>query len=251
MTAAVLCRFAARDGVELVWHELGEGHPLVLLHGLFSSATVNWIRYGHAQMLSEAGFKVVMPDLRAHGDSDKPHAGDRYPPNVLVDDLCDLIDHLKLNDFDLGGFSLGARTCAQAVIQGLDPRRLVLGGMGLSGLSGWHARRAFFERAITQYATAKREDDVWMAIQFMKTMKVDRVAAGHLLKSIRDTEPDQLRRITMPTLVVCGEQDEDNGSPSELVAALPQATLAKVPGNHMSSVTQPALGRAIAEFLTS
>lgn len=251
MTDAVLHRFAARDGVELVWREVGEGRPLVLLHGLFSSATVNWIRYGHAQTLAEAGFRVVMPDLRAHGDSGKPHDGSHYPPDVLVDDLCDLVDHLGLTDFDLGGFSLGARTCARAVIQGLNPRRLVLGGMGLSGLAGWHARSAFFERAIAQFATARREDDVWMAIQFMKTMKVDRVAAGHLLKSITDTEPDRLQRITMPTLVVCGERDEDNGSPSELVASLPRATYAQVPGNHMSSVTQPALGRAIAEFLAA
>ncbi|TVS18730.1 MAG: alpha/beta fold hydrolase [Gammaproteobacteria bacterium] len=244
-------RFTARDGVELVWHERGDGRPVVLLHGLFSSATVNWIRYGHADTLAEAGFRVVMPDLRAHGDSGKPHDDEHYPPDVLVDDLCDLIEHLKLSDFDLGGFSLGARTCVRAVIQGLAVRRLVLGGMGLSGLAGWGQRSAFFERAIARYETAQRGEDIWMAIQFMKTMKVDRVAAAHVLKSITDTQPDALQRITMPTLVVCGEQDRDNGSPEELLARLPQGTLVKVPGNHMSSVTQAALGRAMADFLSA
>jgi pimeloyl-ACP methyl ester carboxylesterase len=48
---------------------MGEGRPLVLIHGLFSSAFTNWIRYGHAARLARAGFRLIMPDLRAHGES--------------------------------------------------------------------------------------------------------------------------------------------------------------------------------------
>src|SRR3546814_5437463 len=72
----------------------------------------------------------------------------------------------------------------------------------------------------------------------MKTMKVDRVAAGHLLDSLTDTAPAALAVLTMPVLVVCGDRDRDNGSAEELVAALPDARLATVPGTHMSSVTE-------------
>lgn len=241
--------FAARDGVPLVWRETGDGRPLILLHGLFSSATVNWIKYGHAGTLAAAGHRVIMPDLRAHGDSGRPQRSDDYPPDVLVHDLGDLVRHLELDDYDLGGFSLGARTCARAVIAGMRPRRLILGGMGLAGLAQWSRRSAFFHQVIEAFDTAQRGDATWMAIQFMKTMKVDRVAAGHLLNSFTDTEPALLARITMPTLVVCGEQDEDNGSASELVAALPDAILKHIPGTHMSSVTGPHLGQAIADFL--
>ena len=53
----------------------------------------------------------------------------------------------------------------------------------------------------------------------------------------------------MPTLVVWGSEDEDNGSAEELAAALPNATFKEVPGTHMSSVTKPELGEAIATFL--
>ena len=60
----------ARDGVRLAWREMGEGRPLLLIHGYFSNAFVNWIRFGHAQAIAERGFRVIMPDLRAHGDSD-------------------------------------------------------------------------------------------------------------------------------------------------------------------------------------
>lgn len=242
-------RCHARDGVPLVWRETGAGRPVILLHGLFSSASVNWIKYGHAATLAAAGHRVIMPDLRAHGDSGQPQHAGAYPPDVLVNDLGDLVMQLELDDYDLGGFSLGARTCARAVIAGMRPRRLVLGGMGLAGLAEWRRRSAFFQQVIEAFDTAQKGDATWMAIQFMKTMQVDRVAVGHLLNSFTDTEPTLLARITMPTLVVCGEQDEDNGSASELVAALPDAIEKRIPGTHMSSVTGPELGEAIADFL--
>jgi pimeloyl-ACP methyl ester carboxylesterase len=53
----------------------------------------------------------------------------------------------------------------------------------------------------------------------------------------------------MPTLVVCGEEDRDNGSAQELADMLPEATYVEVPGTHMSSVTKPDLGMAFAEWL--
>jgi len=243
--------FEARDGIRLAWRERGEGRPLLLLHGLFSNAEVNWIKFGTADGIAAEGYRVIMPDLRVHGASDAPHDAAHYPPDVLVDDLRDLIAHLGLDRFDLGGFSLGARTSVRAVVGGVAPERLILGGMGLAGLSGWQRRGDFFRRAIAEYDSAKRGDDTWMAIQFMKTMKVDRVAAGHLLNSFTDTPPEALAAITMPTLVVCGEDDQDNGSAPELAATLADARLATIPGTHMSSVTEPALGEAIASFLAA
>ena len=243
--------FEARDGVRLAWRETGEGRPLLLLHGLFSSGEVNWIKFGTAARVADEGYRVIMPDLRVHGSSEAPHEEEFYPPDVLVRDLEDLVAHLGLTDFDLGGFSLGARTSVRAVVAGMAPRRLILGGMGLAGLAGWQRRGAFFQRAIAEYETARRGDDTWLSIQFMKTMKVDRIAAGHLLDSFTDTSPDALAALTMPTLVVCGADDQDNGSASELVAALADARLATIPGTHMTSVTQPELGEAIATFLAA
>jgi len=243
--------FEARDEVRLAWRELGEGRPVVLLHGLFSSAEVNWIKFGTAARIAAEGFRVIMPDLRVHGSSDAPHDDWHYPPDVLVNDLQDLVAHLDLGDFDLGGFSLGARTSTRAVVAGMTPRRLILGGMGLAGLAGWQRRGQFFKRVIADFETAKRGDDTWLSIQFMKTMKVDRIAAGHLLDSFTDTAPEALAALTMPVLLVCGEQDGDNGSAPELAEALPDARLVTIPGTHMSSVTQPEMGEAMAAFLAA
>jgi pimeloyl-ACP methyl ester carboxylesterase len=53
----------------------------------------------------------------------------------------------------------------------------------------------------------------------------------------------------MPTLIVNGDQDRDNGDPAALTAALPDAVQVIVPGTHMSCVTKPDLGAAIRGFL--
>lgn len=238
-------------GARLAVHRLGQGRPVILLHGLFSSAEVNWIKFGHAARLAEAGFEAILPDLRAHGQSAAPHDPGAYPPDVLVEDLSAVIAALGLTDYDLGGFSLGSRTAVRGVLAGLAPRRLVLGGMGIEGLGHWHERSAFFVDAIDRYDEIKRGDPAYFTQQFMKTMKIDRVAARLLLASVDDTPPDAISRIVMPTLVVCGAEDQDNGSAPALAEALPQGTYVEVPGTHMSSVTQRQLGEAIVRFLAA
>ena len=234
----------------LAVHRLGAGRPVLLLHGLFSSAKVNWIKFGTAARLAAVGFEAIMPDLRAHGSSDAPHDSPDYPNDVLVKDAIGLVTTLGLTDYDLVGFSLGARTAVQAVIAGLAPRRLGLGGMGLEGLSGWARRSAHFIDAIDRFGTIERGDPAFVAQAFMKSQNVDRVATRLLLQSVGDVEPVRLAAVTMPTMVVCGADDGDNGSAPALAEALSDGHYAEVPGNHMSSVTKPEFGAAIAGFLS-
>lgn len=244
-------RWTASDGVGLAYYELGQGRPVILLHGLFSDANMNWIKFGHAQRIAAEGFRVILPDLRAHGSSGRPHEPEHYPNGILARDVRELTAHLGLEDFDLGGFSLGARTTVEAVGEGLRPRRAILGGAGLEGLRNWKRRKTFFLQAIEMFDSAQRGDPHWLSIQFMKSQGVDRVAAALLLESFEDAFMEWLQAFTMPTLVVCGSEDDDNGSAEELANVLPNAMFREVPGTHMSSVTKPDLGEAIAGFLSS
>jgi pimeloyl-ACP methyl ester carboxylesterase len=224
---------------------------VILLHGLFSDANMNWIKFGHAARIASEGFRVIMPDLRAHGQSGKPHGMEHYPRGILARDLRELIVHLELQEFDLGGFSLGSRTTVEAVGEGLKPRRAILGGAGLEGLRNWKRRKTFFIEAIEMFDKVQRGDPHWLSIQFMKSQHVDRVASALLLESFEDAFMDWLQAFTMPTLVVCGSEDDDNGSAEELANVLPNAVFREVPGTHMSSVTKPQLGEAIGEFLSA
>ena len=238
------------DGERLAVHRLGAGKPMLLLHGLFSDADTNWIKFGHARRLVLAGYEVVMPDLRAHGDSAAPHSASAYPQDVLVKDAAALVEYFGWSGYILGGFSLGARTVLHAVASGvMAPEKLIVAGMGLQGLTGWEKRAEFFRGVIDNFDTIRPGEPAYFARQFLKTQGVDRVAARHLLGTLSDLVPGALENVTVPTLVVCGDEDQDNGSAHELAEALPNARYVSVPGTHMSSVTKPQLSEAMVQWL--
>ncbi len=244
--------FASFDGTRLAFHSVGEGRPVMLLHGLFSSARMNWLKWGHADRLAAAGFQAIMLDFRVHGESAASHDPAAYPPGVLVRDVAAFADHLGLaaGEFDLVGFSLGARTAIHAVAHGvLEPRRLAICGMGVEGLSGWTRRAAHFKRVIDEFDTIKPGDPAYAARTFLKSQGVDRVAVRLLLDAMGDFDLAALANITMPAALICGAEDQDNGSAEALAALLPDARYIEVPGGHLSSATLPELGEAIVGFL--
>ena len=243
----------AGDGVRLAWRELGDpdAPPVLLLHGYFSNAVTNWIRYGHADRLAAAGRRVVMPDLRAHGDSDKPHDSSAYPPDVLASDGHLIVERLGLVDYDLGGYSLGARTAVRMLATGATPRRVVLGGMGLEGIVHTAARAGHFRHILTELGTFPRGSPEWLAEAFLRTTGGDPVALLGILDTFVDTPPSALAAIAQQVLVVAGAADDDNGSIAALADALPNARYVQVPGNHMSAVARSELGEAMAAFLAA
>jgi pimeloyl-ACP methyl ester carboxylesterase len=250
--------FTSFDGTQIAVHTEGAknsgGRPVILLHGLFSSAHMNWIKWGHSTRLAVAGFRAIMPDFRVHGDSDAPQDPGAYPPGVLVRDVAALIDHLGLaeGEYDLVGFSLGARTAVHGCANGVfAPRRLVLAGMGVAGLADWKRRAGFFTRVIDEFETITRDDPAWLSRQFLKSQGVDRMAAKLLLGAFEDLDLAGLANIACPTLVICGEKDQDNGSARDLAALLPGATYEEIPGGHLDSATKPELGEGILRFLTA
>jgi pimeloyl-ACP methyl ester carboxylesterase len=243
--------FAAADGADLFWHETGPetngARPVVLLHGYFSDADTNWIHYGHAAAIAARGFRVIMPDLRAHGHSAKPHGS--YARDVLADDGMALIAHLGLTDYDLGGYSLGARTVGRMLVKGATPDKVVISGMGLSGLISTGQRAGHFRRILTNLGSFEKGTPEWFAEAFLKTTGGDPVALLGVLDSFVDTTEAEIAAITQPVLVLAGDADHDNGSHEALAQLLPNATHVEVPGNHMSVVTKPPFGAAIADFL--
>lgn len=235
----------------MAWRELGQGQSVLLIHGLFSDAVTNWIRYGHAAKIAANGFRVIMPDLRAHGSSAKPHDAADYPPDVLADDAFALIAHLGLTDYDLGGYSLGGRTTARLLARGAAPRRAVIAGMGLTGLTDTRPRTDHFKYILDNLGSFPKFSPEWNAEAFLKTTKGDPAALRLLLDTMVDTPADVIATINIPVLAVAGSEDDDNGSTEELAALLPQGNAERVPGGHMSAVTKPELGIAIADFLTA
>ncbi|ANI76641.1 MULTISPECIES: alpha/beta fold hydrolase [Sphingobium] len=237
-------------GLPIAVHVAGEGRDLVLIHGYFSNAYTNWVRYGHAARLVEAGFRLILPDLRGHGESGKPHDAAAYPPDALTDDNLAVIEQLGLTDYDLGGYSLGARTTVRMLARGATPRRVVLAGMGLRGLVHTLDKGGYYKKVLTNLGTFERGTSEWMTEAFLKTTKGDPVAMLHILNTFVDTQAEKIATFTQPVEVICGADDQDNGVAQELADALPNGRYVEIPGNHMNAVTRKELGQAILDFLS-
>ena len=222
---------------------------MVLLHGYMSDSVTNWIRYGHADAVAAKGFRVIMLDFRGHGASDKPHDLACYPRDILTRDAEALVAHLGLADYDLGGYSLGARTVARMLATGARPGRVILSGMGLEGLIDVDRRAGHFRHILDHLGEHERGSPAWMVEAFLKTTGGDPAALRGVIDTFADTPIEALATFTLPIQVLCGVDDQDNGSAPALVEALPDAVYAEVPGGHMSAVVKPELGAAMAAFL--
>lgn len=88
--------------VKLHVTDLGEGQPIVLIHGWPLSDEMYEYQY---QYLSRKGFRVIGITLRGFGKSDKPYG--RYDFDVFSDDIKVVLEKLKIENAVLGGFSMG------------------------------------------------------------------------------------------------------------------------------------------------
>jgi non-specific protein-tyrosine kinase len=102
-------RFAQTNGIRMGYYEAGpetDGPPLVLCHG-WPELAFSW-RY-QIKALSAAGLRVIAPDQRGFGASDRPEPVEAYDLEHLTGDLVGLLDHLKIDKaifvgHDWGGF---------------------------------------------------------------------------------------------------------------------------------------------------
>ncbi|APH54778.1 Hydrolase [Granulibacter bethesdensis] len=97
-----------RDGTRLFYHDWGQGHPVILIHGWPLNADM----WEYQQVfLAEQGFRTIAYDRRGFGRSDKPWTG--YDYDTFADDLADLINALDLHNATLVGFSMGGGEVAR------------------------------------------------------------------------------------------------------------------------------------------
>ena len=251
MTDLPVRRFRGRDGAELAWRETGEGTPVILLHGLMGSGAL-MASDGPARAIAARGYRVVLPDLRGHGDSARPHDPACYPPDVLADDGLALIDHLQLGAYHLGGYSLGGKVVLRLLARGARPARAVVGGQGLDALDAESTRTGGYRRmlaAVAEGSAFEPGSPEEALAAWVVQSGTDPRAIGCVLDSSVATPRDALAQVPTPTLVVVGDGDSRGATAGELAALLPNGRLAMVPGDHVTAQSAPEFTDAIANFL--
>jgi pimeloyl-ACP methyl ester carboxylesterase len=246
-------RFKSFDGLNLAWTETGSpnGRPTLVLHGFMASAQLNWIEPGLAPAMATTGRRIILPDFRGHGQSDAPTDPAAYPKDALPQDQEVLLAQLGISDFDLVGYSLGARTAVRMLARGHSrPGKVFLGGMGEAGITTVGTRKDYFEDGIKNGQNAKDPRAGAYIQTILKQRGMSPEAALGVLSTQVSTPRDLLATIKTPVRVVNGDQDRDNGDPMALAAALGNATCQLVPGNHLNAVGEPAFKDALVRFLS-
>ena len=238
--------FTSFDGTKIHYEVAGEGKPVVLVHGFMGNGT-SWQKAVLRQSLLDAGYKVVQLDLRGNGLSDKPHTVAAYQNDAEARDIIGLMKHLGLKNYDAVGYSRGSIITARLLVLDKNLRSAVLGGMGADFTDPNWARRMAFAELFS--GKAHLHPEFQGALNSAKSRGLDTLALGFQQQAQPSTSPAELGKVNIPVLIICGDQDEDNGRAGDLAKLLPSATLKTVPGNHNTTSGSEGFAREVLAFL--
>lgn len=239
--------------VELAFLDEGEGEPIVLIHGFASNKEVNWVQPGWFVALTHAGRRAIALDNRGHGRSSKLYDPADYHTRRMAEDVCALLDHLKLARADVLGYSMGARITAFLALE--HPERVrsaILGGLGMNLIAGVGAPDGIAAALEASDPASVTEPQARMFRAFADQTKSDRRALAACIRGSRQTlTREQAAAIRVPMLVVVGSADTIAGSAEALAALIPGAKAVTIPRrDHMRTVGDKAFKAAVLEFLT-
>jgi pimeloyl-ACP methyl ester carboxylesterase len=244
------------DGVRIAFERLGEGPPVLLVHGFGSSREQNWKTTGWYGSLTEAGRQIVAMDCRGHGKSDKPHDEGAYGHARMAGDVIAVMDAAGIEACDLIGYSMGGYVGLRAAA-GFPTRlrRLALGGVGANyftgGVTSEGSRRMLSEALLTDDKAGLTDPRAKMFRAFVEQPGKDRIALAACMRAMSPPLPrETLSHLQQKVLVACGDKDDISGPPEPLAAALAHGEFVVIPGrDHMSAVGDLKTRRAVVRFL--
>lgn len=253
------------EGCSLHYRDLGQGEPLVLLHGLGSSGE-DW-ELQTAELSRH--YRVILMDIRGHGRSDKPRDG--YQITTFSEDLLALLEYLHTGPVHLVGLSMGGMVGFQFAVD--HP--------------GW-LRSLCIVNSAPQVKRRSRADWLWWAKRWglARVLSVETVGKGLADRLFPKPEQAELRRkmterwarndkhaylkcfdaivdwgvaerigqIQCPTLVIAADQDYTPvSSKQEYVALLPNARLVVIKDSrHATPLDQPEVfNQTLLQFLAA
>ncbi|MFM2361577.1 MAG: hypothetical protein RLZZ316_479 [Bacteroidota bacterium] len=236
--------YASFDGVKIYYETMGSGRPVLLLHG-FTNRGADWKRKPLCDSLVAHGYRVVLPDLRGNGKSGQPPTAAAYANDAEAKDLIGLLRFLKIKHYDAVGYSRGSIILARLLVTDKRLQKAVLGGMGADFTNAqWPRRIAFYNALIND--TVKGFDDFRKYIA-SKGLSPMTLAWQQLHQP--STSKESLATVKKKVLVICGNQDADNGTGESLQQLIPAAVLSVVPGNHNSAWGTPVFAKNVIDFL--
>ena len=262
------------NGVDLYYEATGEGAPLVLCHEFAGD-----MRAWEPQVRSLARrYRVVAYNYRGYPPSEVPEAPEAYGPECFVADLLGLIDSLGLDRVHLAGLATGGNLVLNFALAHPDRvRSLIVAGAGAGTVDrpAWlEAARRFAddiardgsEGIVANVAEAPqrvifRTKDPRGWQEFVDGMRrLSPIGAEHVMREVLIPRApvfelaEGIRRLSMPILVMCGDQDAPAFESSRFIRdTAPHAGLAVAPmcGHTLNSEEPELFNRIAGSFLAA
>ncbi len=236
--------FKSFDNTKIHYEVIGTGNPVLLIHG-FTGTCNDWKNKPLADSLLANGFQIIIVDLRGNGLSDKPNVPEAYADNAEAKDLMGLISYLGIKKYDAVGYSRGSIILASLLV--LDKRcaRAVIGGMGADFTNPMWPRRIGFYNALMNDTIKGYEG----FRAYIAKKGLDPLVLACQQKEQPSTSKEELAKLTQPILIICGNEDSDNGKGSELQALIPGSKFVEVTGTHNTSAYTKEFAEKVLSFL--
>jgi pimeloyl-ACP methyl ester carboxylesterase len=251
--------YVVSDGTRLHYAEMGEGTPVVLIHGAGGSAVGNWFANGIAPALAPTN-RVIGIDMRGHGLSE---AGPRSGMGSMAKDVIEFLDQQGIDKAHLGGYSMGGGVTL-ALLSSIPGRFLSahFGGAGIPETSEWADKippdptggDPEAKAASAAYATAQKDRGAEVGngagagpgagagagaggIRAAMANMTDEQRAEFAARRREQAESLDLTSVTFPVLAVNGEFDGWRAKTHRMWRELPNFTNVVLPGKgHLSAV---------------
>ena len=214
--------------IQLHYTKTGSGFPLILLHGNGEDRSY----FEHQLPVFSKTHTVYAVDTRGHGKS--PMGTAPFTLSQFADDLYDFMNENEIGQADLLGFSDGGNIALLFALRHPERvRRLILNSANLfpEGLCSW--LHESFLQSYEEVCSSDEPDAPY------------RAALLELMINEPHIDPAELSALTMPTLVIAGDQDIVAFEHTLLIAeSIPNARLSIVPGGHDVAFRHPAVFNA-------
>lgn len=249
-----MTRFArSADGLAIAYEVLGEGPPIVLIHGFAAHRGITWRSTGWYDSLTRAGRQVIALDCRGHGGSDKPRDPTAYDDRLMLGDVLAVLDALEVPCADVMGYSMGGYMTVNLMHEAPERvRRAIVAGVGEHYFSFWKGRNETIAAGLDAADDSAVRDALAHEFRrFALRAKGDLPALAACMRRRRLAFTRQeLADIVHPVLVVCGADDPIAGAPEPLAELFAHGLAVRVADrNHHSTVGDPAYKRAVTDFL--
>lgn len=246
-----------QNNVSINYEVYGTGKPIILLHGAIVDFNYNFVKTGWIETLTKNGFQVIGIDFRGYGESDKSDDSNFYGTTNFSNDVINLINHLKLKNACLIGYSMGTLIAldllnkhpeyfSKAVLIatgngliGIPP--FILGNIlpGLSKVFSYDSFPNHLPSHISAY---------W---SFLNEVGLDRKSMiAFSLGNYPHLTAEKTAEIDIPILIISGEKDLVLGQGLQVAQTLPKGEYLEIKGaTHFTLATEKETHISTLKFL--